>query len=86
MADEQEFVFELGDTVALNTARYGVVIGKIYYRDGDLIRILPQGVSDRLYDFPLVDGEFSPELGFKDARWISKNPLPTFVEQQDLQA
>ncbi len=86
MADEQEFVFELGDTVALNTARYGVVIGKIYYRDGDLIRILPQGVSDRLYDFPLIDGEFSPELGFKDARWISKNPLPTFVEQQDLQA
>ncbi len=86
MADEAEFVFELGDTVALNTARYGVVIGKIYYRDGDLIRILPQGVSDRLYDFPLIDGEFNPELGFKDARWISKNPLPTFVEQQDLQA
>lgn len=86
MAEEQDFVFELGDLVALNTARYGVVIGHIYYRDGDLIRILPQGVSDRLYDFPLIDGEFNPELGFKDARWISKNPLPTFVEQQDLQA
>ncbi len=87
MADEQDFVFELGDLVALNTARYGVVIGHIYYRDGDLIRILPQGVSDRLYDFPLnEDGEFNSELGFKEARWISKNPLPTFVEQHDLQA
>lgn len=86
MAEDEDFVFELGDTVAINTARYGVVIGRIYYRDGDLIRILPQGVSDRLYDFPLVDGEFTPELGFKDARWISKNPLVTFVEQQDLQA
>ena len=88
MAEEQDFVFELGDTVAINTARYGVVIGRIYYRDADLIRILPQGVSDRLYDFPINsdDGEFSSELGFKDARWISKNPLQTFVEQEDLQA
>ncbi len=84
MADD--FVFELGDSVAINTARFGVVTGKIYYRDADLIRILPNGVSDRLYDFPLVDGEFSPDLGFKAAEWFSKNPLPTFVEQQDLQA
>jgi hypothetical protein len=45
MADD--FVFELGDSVAINTARFGVVTGKIYYRDADLIRILPNGVSDR---------------------------------------
>ncbi len=86
MADD--FVFELGDSVAINTARYGIVTGKIYYRDANLIRILPNGVSDRLYDFPInsEDGEFVPELGFKAAEWFSKNPLPTFVEQQDLQA
>ncbi len=89
MAGEEEsyedYVFELGDHIAINTARYGIVKGFIYYRDMDLIRIMPDGVSDRLYDFPLQDGEFDPELGFKTASWISKNPLPTFVEQQDLQ-
>ncbi len=83
--DSEEFVIELGDHIAINTARYGVVRGKVYYRDMDLIRIMPDGVSDRLYDFPLIDGEFDPELGFKTAAWISKNPLPGFVEQQDLQ-
>jgi hypothetical protein len=90
MAGEEEsyedYVFELGDHIAINTARYGIVKGFIYYRDMDLIRIMPDGVSDRLYDFSLDDGEFSKELGFKTASWISKNPLPSFVEQQDLQA
>ena len=83
--DYEDFVIELGDHIAINTARYGVVRGKVYYRDIDLIRLMPDGVSDRLYDFPLIDGEFDPELGFKNAAWISKNPLPGFVEQHDLQ-
>lgn len=86
MADVEDYVFELGDKVAINTARFGAVRGRIYYRDADLIRIMPDGVSDRLYDYPLKDESFVPELGFKTAEWISKATLDGFVNQQDLQA
>jgi hypothetical protein len=82
----EDYVFELGDRVAINTARFGAVRGRIYYRDADLIRIMPDGVSDRLYDYPLKDEAFVPELGFKVAEWISKATLDGFVNQQDLQA
>jgi len=84
--DAEDYVFELGDKVAINTARFGAVRGRIYYRDADLIRIMPDGVSDRLYDYPLKDEAFVPELGFKVAEWISKATLDGFVNQHDLQA
>uniref|UniRef100_A0A6C0HE11 Uncharacterized protein n=1 Tax=viral metagenome TaxID=1070528 RepID=A0A6C0HE11_9ZZZZ len=53
----------LGDRISINTTKYGKVTGTIYYVNNDLLKILPDGVSDRLYNFPLQDGEFDPDLG-----------------------
>lgn len=77
---------ELGDTVEIISEKYGQVVGRIYYRDTELIRIMPTGVSNLLFDFPIDDdtGKFEEEIGVTDIPRHVKRHLPSFVEQQDL--
>ncbi len=87
MAEEEEpYVFELGDTVTIKSKYYGTVRGKVYYRDADLIRILPEDAGNRLYNYALVDGEFDPSLKVRKYMWESKAVIDGFVKQQDLHA
>jgi hypothetical protein len=87
MAEEEEpYVFELGDTVIIKSKYYGTVRGKIYYRDADLIRILPEDAGNRLYNYALIDGEFDPALKVRRYMYESKAVLDGFVQQQDLHA
>jgi hypothetical protein len=80
---------ELGDHILINSAKYGKVIGRVYYRDGELLRLMPDGVSDRLYDFPRIyndeEDRFDDDLGVTEIYMIEKRVKPTFVEQQDFQ-
>jgi len=59
----QEDGLLLGDRILIQSKRYGQTLGTIYYIDDSLIRILPDGVSDRLYDFPIENASFVPDLG-----------------------
>jgi hypothetical protein len=87
MAEEEEpYVFELGDTVIIKSKYYGTVRGKVYYRDADLIRILPEDAGNRLYNYALVDGEFDPALKIRKYMYESKAVVDGFVRQQDLHA
>ena len=54
----------LGDRWEITSPLYdGPIKGVIYYLDeSSLIRILPDGISNRLYDFKIVDGDFDPDL------------------------
>jgi len=83
-------VLELGDRVIIDSQRYGRTVGRIYFRSGELIRILPDGISDRLYDFPRIytetEDKFADELGVSAAYIIEKRRFPEFVKQQDLRA
>lgn len=87
MGDEDQ-VIELGDTYTFWSKQYGELTGQIYYRSEDLIRVLPEGVANRLYDFPLIDNDFDPEFEFGDPPYAlnKKHILEGFVQQQDLQA
>jgi hypothetical protein len=77
---------ELGDTVEIISERYGSVEGRIYYRDNELIRVLPIGASDILYDFPIDQdtGKIEEDIGVTDIPKLVKRYLNTFVEQNNL--
>jgi hypothetical protein len=80
-------VLQLGDRVIIDSEKHGFVVGTIYYRSGDLIRVKPDGASNTLIDFPrLYEGdkdEFVEELGVKAAYILKKRLFPDFLQQQD---
>ncbi len=80
---------QLGDRIIIDSNKYGRIVGKIYYRDYDYIKIMPDGVSDRLYTFPLIQSddngeEFDEELGVTAMYILEKRKLESFVKQQNL--
>ena len=82
--EEEELSFELGDRILIAGGRYDGLRGRIYYIDNEsLIRILPDGVSDRLIELPIYDGDFDPELNIEQPFLISKRVNPAFVAQID---
>jgi hypothetical protein len=86
--EEEAPDFELGDHVHILGGRLDGTRGRIYYLDEDLIRILPDGVSDRLVELTFVeDPEFGkdldPKLGIEHFYLVSKRATPAFVAQID---
>jgi hypothetical protein len=81
MANNEEVAFELGDRVLLLGGQIDKLQGKIYYIDENLIRILPDGVSDRLVDIQIIDGDLDPALGIENLYSLSKRTSPAFVTQ-----
>jgi hypothetical protein len=83
---DENLQFELGDRILLLGGRVDKLRGRIYYIDEDLIRILPDGVSDRLVDIPIVDGDLDPALGIDTLYSIEKRTKPAFVSIIDAHA
>jgi hypothetical protein len=88
MAEENEIEdtspeFELGDGVYIGGGRLDGTRGRIYYMDDDRIRILPVGVSDRLVEIKIVDGDLDPELEISQFFQTSKRAESAFVSQID---
>lgn len=79
--EEEEITFELGDTVLLVGGQINGLRGRIYYIDETIIRVLPDGVSDRLVDIPIVDGDLDPALKIDHLYSVSKRIHPAFVAQ-----
>lgn len=82
---EEETSIILGDRILIESKRYKSTLGKVYYIDESLIRVLPDGVSDRLYDFPLSNGEFAPDLGVTSVEF-DEGPRTSFVGLTGLRA
>lgn len=87
--DEEESPFYLGRRLQIvytkHTALSQVTVsttGRIYHISNAMIRLMPDGVSDRLYDFPLVDDDFDPDLGVKKLRFYGEPPRLPFVTLQ----
>jgi hypothetical protein len=77
-------VIELGDEITIFNDKYGTVRGRVYYRGEELISIMPDGVSDRVYEFPLEDGEFADELAVSEVKIHKKHIEDGFIRQHDL--
>ena len=78
---------QLGDRIVIDSKKYGRTIGTVYYRSLEIIRIKPDGVSNRLHDFELeqTDEEelYKEEDGVSAIYIIEKRKFESFVEQQD---
>ena len=88
MAEEIEDaapVFGLGDGVYIEGGRLDGTRGRIYYMDDERIRILPTGVSDRLVEIALIEGELDPALKITGFLQTSPRANPAFVAQIDAQ-
>jgi hypothetical protein len=70
----------LGDRLSI-TWRGGKTTGLVYYIDESLIRILPDGTSNVLQDFPVDDSGFSEELEVTEIDLVP-GPKSSFVEQR----
>lgn len=81
---EEDETIELGDLIEITSKRYGRVKGRVYYRDLEMIKIMPEGVSDRVYEFPIIEDELNSQIGIEDIALFEKRRLETFVEQQNL--
>jgi hypothetical protein len=73
----------IGDRIQIESKSLGRVIGKIYYLDEELLRILPDGVSNRLYDFPITAEGIDPALGVSEIL-TEPSAIPSFIEQNRL--
>ena len=82
--EEEELDIELGDLVELIGGRYTKTRGIVYYNDDDLIRIMPDGVSDRIIDLPIGEEGIDPELGLEEIKILKKRNVTTFVAIADL--
>ena len=81
--EENEEGLMLGDICKIETAKYGTVKGTIYYLDNEyLLRILSQTDTNVLYDFPISDGDFIPELGITTFKLIKKHTREGFIANQ----
>jgi len=74
----------LGDRIQIESRVLGRVIGKIYYFDDSLLRILPDGVSNRLYDFPITAEGIDPKLEIIGKILTEPTDIPSFIEQNRL--
>ena len=83
-------VLELGDRILIDSEKYGLQWGTVYYRDNDLLRLKPD-MGNKLIDFPrdydeeeIID-KFQDDLGVKVSYIMKKRKHPDFVRQQDFQ-
>jgi len=79
----KEEQIELGDKIHIFGGRFDNTRGRIYYLDEHLIRILPDGISDRLVDLQIDDGYLKEEYEIENLFIVSKRTNPLFVIQQD---
>ena len=81
--EDENIGFELGDKIHILGGRFDNTRGRIYYLDETLIRILPDGISDRLVDLQIEDGYLKEEYEIENLFVVSKRTSSLFVVQQD---
>lgn len=72
----------IGNTIAIVSEAYGLTVGRVTYRDANMVRVIPQEASDRAVEFPMTeDGTtFAPELGVSTIEIIEEQASDYFVD------
>jgi hypothetical protein len=80
--EAEEEGFGLGDRIRITT-RAGETTGTVYHYSETLLRIMPDGLTNLVVDFPIVDGDFDPELNIAaPVKILSRGPDTSFVAWQ----
>jgi hypothetical protein len=79
--EEEGDPLHIGNLIVIVSDTHGYVVGTIVYHDTDLIRVRPQGVSDRAINFPMTaDGEFAEGLGVSTIEVVETFDSPYYVD------
>lgn len=81
--EENADPFHIGNTLTIVSDQHGLTVGKVVYRDANLLRIMPMEASDRAIDFPLTGGdgmEFAPETGVTEVELIERQASDYYVD------
>jgi len=80
--EEEEDPLHIGNLISLESLKYGTTTGRVVYRSGKLVRIMPQEVSDRAEEYPMLEGgtEFDPELGISEITVIERQASDYYVD------
>ena len=72
----------IGNLIGILSDAYGYTVGRVVYRDLEMVRIMPQEASDRALEFPLADGgaTFVPELGVGTVELLEIQPSDYYVD------
>ncbi len=84
MAEEEaqpSLELELGDRIILEGGRLDGTRGRIYYLDPERLRILADGITNRLEEIPIVEGAFPEDLGLTNIYIDQKRATDKFVAQ-----
>lgn len=78
----QDDPFHIGNLITIKSTLYGTTTGRVFYRDDDMVRIIPQESSDRAIEFPLDSASqtFRPELGVISVNVLEKTSSDSFVD------
>ena len=69
---------ELGDKVLIERTNGVQIVGKVYYINDDIIKVLPDGINDRV-----ITLDFTDEL-IDNTKLIEKHILKGFIRQQQI--
>jgi hypothetical protein len=81
-AEEGGDPLHIGNLIGIVSDRHGLVIGRVIYRDRNLVRLLPQEVSDRAVDFPMTEdgAAFDPDLGVQSIEILEEATSDYYVD------
>jgi len=82
MSQEIEDPLHIGNTISILSDAHGYVVGRVIYRNTNLVRVMSQEASDRAIDFPMTeDGSaFAPELGVSVVEIIETHASDYYVD------
>jgi len=82
MTQESEDPLHIGNTVGILSDAHGYIVGRVIYRDLNLVRIMPQEASDRAIDFAMTEdgSSFAPELGVSVVEIIDQQSSDYYVD------
>ena len=80
--EESPDPLHIGNLIGILSDAYGYTVGRVVYRDLEMVRVVPQEASDRAVEFPLAEGgsSFIPELGVGTVELLEIQPSDYYVD------
>jgi len=79
---EEEQAIQLGDIVTISGGIQDKTQGKVYFVNDEMIHIMPNGVSNRIIQISIIDGDLDESLGIEDVH-IEKGSSDSFIALQN---
>ena len=72
----------IGNLVGIVSDLHGLVVGRVVYRDQKMVRVMPQEVSDRAFEFPMTEdgSSFDPDLGVQSIEVLEDATSDYYVD------